>query len=331
MQPAARGDPGCKPGRGLFPGGLDPCMAAGRIMVGAARRALKQRLTEWYLASRYPSLRDALLARAGRSRLTVLVYHQVGPTANDGSTVSVDRFREQMEHLKAHHEIVPLAEGVRRLRCPNRRRLVAVTFDDGYLDNATVAAPILDELGIPATFFVATDLIGSRRPFPHDARSGRGPQPHMSWDDLRRLRDAGHAIGSHTCSHVDLGIVSPAEAERELADSSRRIAHELGEPPRLFAYPYGRRRNMPERVIRLASRYYEVCCSAYGGHNIPPADPTNVRRIVISSGVTLPVFRAILQGWPILRLHNPYFEAPAAGARRARMGLLFGTSLAQLL
>ncbi|HXH05236.1 MAG TPA: polysaccharide deacetylase family protein [Vicinamibacterales bacterium] len=299
-------------------------MPGRRTMVDAARRALKRRLIRWYLASGYPALRDAVLARAGRSRLTVLVYHQVGPSANDGSTVAADRFRDQMEYLKAHHEIVPLAEGVRRLRLPNRRRLVAVTFDDGYLDNATVAAPILQELGIPAAFFVATDMIGGRRPFPHDVRSGRGLQPHMSWDDLRRLQDAGHTVGSHTCSHVDLGTVSPADAERELAESSERIARELGERPRLFAYPYGRRRNMPEAVVRLAARYYDICCSAYGGHNIPPGDPRNVRRIVISSGVTREAFRAILEGWPILRLRNPYFDGPDARLALGWMSLLCG-------
>ncbi len=62
-----------------------------------------------------------------------------------------------------------------------RRPLAAVTFDDGYRDNFRFAAPILDEVGIKATFFVITDLVGEQQPPWYD-RLGRavlafGQQP----------------------------------------------------------------------------------------------------------------------------------------------------------
>jgi peptidoglycan/xylan/chitin deacetylase (PgdA/CDA1 family) len=211
-----------------------------------------------------------------------------------------------MTFLKEHYRVVRLADAVHALREPGPpQRLVAVTFDDGYADNATAAAPILKSLGLPATFFVSTDMIGGQRPFPHDVIRGRTPQQPMTWDDLRSLVSQGFDIGSHTCSHADMGAISLEDAKRELRDSRLRIEQELHQPVRLFAFPYGRHRNMRPETMAAAHEEYEVCCFAYGGHNTAPADPGRIRRVVISSGVTFLAFRALIEGWPMVRLSNP--------------------------
>jgi peptidoglycan/xylan/chitin deacetylase (PgdA/CDA1 family) len=271
------------------------------------KQSVKRALMAAYLSSGFPHARDGVYARFGRSRLTVLTYHQVKDPADDNSSVSAAAFREQMQYVKQRYRILPLTDAVQIVSVAGKaERLVAITFDDGYLDNATIAAPILRSLGLPACFFVSTDMIGSTRPFPHDLVQGRGPQPHMTWDDIRSLAAQGFEIGSHTCSHADLGTVPLREAERELRDSRERLELELGRPIRLFAFPYGHRRNMRPDTMSAARRHYDVCCSAHGGHNVAPADPGNVRRIVISTGVTFLAFRALLEGWPMLRLSNPY-------------------------
>jgi peptidoglycan/xylan/chitin deacetylase (PgdA/CDA1 family) len=237
----------------------------------------------------------------------VLAYHQVKDPADDNSTVGVAEFRQQMEFLKQNYRVMGLSRAVETLRTRGtNERLVAITFDDGYLDNATIAAPILRSLGLPATFFVSTDMIGGGRPFPHDLVQRRAPQQHMTWDDLRSLDAQGFEIGSHTCTHADMGKVPLEEGEREVRLSRQRLERELGHPVRLFAFPYGHRDNMRPETRAIASREFEICCSAYGGHNTAPGDPSNVRRVVISTGVTFLAFRAILEGWPILRFGNQY-------------------------
>jgi peptidoglycan/xylan/chitin deacetylase (PgdA/CDA1 family) len=283
------------------------------------KQFVKSSLMNAYLASGFPPLRNQVFARFGRSRLTVLAYHQVKSHADDCSSVSPAQFRRQMQFLKNNYTVLPLKEAVEAAgRAGTGKRIVAITFDDGYLDNATVAAPILRSLGLPACFFVATDMVGSSQPFPHDLVQRRHGERHMSWDDVRSLAAQGFEIGSHTCSHADLGAVSLEEARRELRLSRQRLEQELSIPIRLFAFPYGHRRNMRRETAAAAREEYDICCSAHGGHNVAPVEKANIRRVVISSGVTFLAFRAILEGWPILRRSNPYrapqhsSEQPAA-------------------
>jgi len=277
------------------------------------KAVVKSTLMNTYLASGFAPARDRLFARLGRGRVTVLNYHQVKDQANDGSAVATAAFIEQMRFLKKHYRVVPLSDAVKALRTKGTtERLVAITFDDGYRDNATIAAPILRDLDLPACFFVSTDMISSDMPFPHDVAQRRPPQEHMTWSDLRTLAAHGFEIGSHTCSHADLGSVSLDEARRELRESRVRLERELGQPIELFAFPYGHRRNMRRDTRAAARDEYAVCCSAYGGHNTAPTDPYNIRRIVISTSVTFLAFRAHLEGWPMVRLTNPYREPSAA-------------------
>jgi peptidoglycan/xylan/chitin deacetylase (PgdA/CDA1 family) len=83
----------------------------------------------------------------------VLLYHRItGPGL--GPRVAPERFAAQLDVLVEHADVVPLSEHGRTGR--HSRPRVAITFDDGYDDNATAAAPLLDERGLTATFFVAS-------------------------------------------------------------------------------------------------------------------------------------------------------------------------------
>lgn len=283
------------------------------------KRTVKAALMHGYLASGFPTLRDAVDRRRSRSRLTVLTYHQVKEPADDYSTVSPSAFREQMQYLKARYDVVSLSEGVAAVGARgSARRVVAVTFDDGYRDNATIAAPVLRSLDLPACFFVSTDMIGTTVPFPHDVVQRRPPQEHMSWDEVREMAASGFEIGSHTCGHADLGAVTIDQARRELRGSRERLEHELRRPISLFAFPYGHRNNVRPDTLAAAAREYSVCCLAEGGHNVAPTDSRTIRRIVVSTGVTFLAFQAILEGFPMLRLGNPYRGDQTADALLAQ-------------
>lgn len=93
----------------------------------------------------------------------VLMYHGVVKDDDDianGNWLQVreSEFRRQMEHLKEYYDVVPLHHPIHG---SGKKPLVAITFDDGYVNNYNVAYPILKELELPATIFLVTNLIDS--------------------------------------------------------------------------------------------------------------------------------------------------------------------------
>jgi len=91
-----------------------------------------------------------------------LCYHRVVTELggwNLDMVVTADTLREQLRALRDEYECVTCRELGRALMAGSRRRLLAVSFDDGYADNLEVGLPILREVGIPATVFVATDAV----------------------------------------------------------------------------------------------------------------------------------------------------------------------------
>ena len=125
------------------------------------------------LTSPIPAMTDfGAVTRIGRWATTraglILRYHRVAHVYPDthGLAVSPEQFWEHMEFLRRHCDPMPLtdlAAATRTGRLP--RRAVAVTLDDGYLDNLTIASPILCATGIPATFFVAAELRATHQEF----------------------------------------------------------------------------------------------------------------------------------------------------------------------
>jgi peptidoglycan/xylan/chitin deacetylase (PgdA/CDA1 family) len=213
-------------------------------------------------------------------RITVVLYHRVSDDARDNLTVGVEKFDRQMALLRQYCQPISIEAALANEIVPKSDRpLVAVSFDDGYLDNYENAAPILMRNGIPAAFFVSTGMIGTDRRFPHDVRRGNAPIPTMQWDQLRRMRDWGFTIGSHSVSHIDCASEPEDRVRAELAQSRDDLGRELGIKEPLFAYPYGSRRHMtPQRLELVKQAGYRACLAAYGGSNVRTIDRFNVLR-----------------------------------------------------
>lgn len=90
----------------------------------------------------------------------VLMYHRVATKPEDpyGLVVRPQNFAEHVEHLQKLNCVVPLSQITAAGTAPR----IAVTFDDGYVDNATIAAPMLTGAGLPATFFITSRRLDGR-------------------------------------------------------------------------------------------------------------------------------------------------------------------------
>jgi len=193
------------------------------------------------------------------SRPVVLCYHAVSADWPAQLAVTPERFEQQLRLLVRRGY-----RGATFAQALSAKKALAVTFDDGMRSVLDRAAPILRGLGLPATVFVPTDLVGREGPmsWPGVERWHGGPHERelvaLGWDELRALHAEGWEIASHTRTHARLIRLGDAELREELEGSRARLEAELGEPCRTLAYPYG---EADERVIEAAraAGYYAAC------------------------------------------------------------------------
>ncbi len=215
----------------------------------------------------------------------VVAFHRVSDAIpEDALTRSSQAFDRFCRFFAAYFDVVPLAEIVSRLNSGrDLAGALAITFDDGYLDNFEVAAPILKRFDLPATFFVATRFIETTIVPWWDANLPRQPG-WMSWTQVSEMAREGFDIGAHTRTHVDLGKVDGDAAKVEIEGSKQDLIDALGAAPRHFAYPYGRRDNLLDaNRARVRAAGFQCCVSCHGGLALAGDDPLMLHRVPIST------------------------------------------------
>jgi peptidoglycan/xylan/chitin deacetylase (PgdA/CDA1 family) len=220
-----------------------------------------------------------------KNRAVIVLFHTVNPEISVGAlNCAPSVFARLCRSFARHFFVISMGELLRRLASgEDISRCLVITFDDGYLDNYQHAAAILRQHDLPATFFVTTGFISSNRQAWWDMQLGLESK-WMSWDQVRRLKREGFAIGGHTESHVDLGKVHGSQAEREIVGSYERIRRELGSPADTFSYPYGGKGQMSDANREcLKAAGYRCCLSAYGGSVSIGDDPFYLTRHPVSS------------------------------------------------
>lgn len=211
----------------------------------------------------------------------IFAWHRIAALHPDRHRLCVtpEAFREQVALLRDHCTVLSLVDLLQAARTdslpPNA---VALTFDDGYLDALTAAAPILD--GLPATFFVNTDRLAEPHEAWHDELErllpGRAEQSEVHarlmplghrerqelldrmWassgldrksredhrvllaDEVLRLsRLPGCRIGSHSANHLYLPVHPPEVQHEEVRRAREELEALLDRPVSAFAYPFG--------------------------------------------------------------------------------------------
>lgn len=209
-----------------------------------------------------------LRARAGSAAppgLRTMTYHSVGSVlAQDpyGTAMSEAVFRSHVEVLAALAPVLPAVP----LAVPaDDAPRLAVTFDDGYKDTLTRAAPLLAARAIPFTVFVPAAHV---------------EHPEGLYLDKAALRELasvpGASIGAHGERHVRLTSLNDAALARELSASRSKLEDWLGRPVTAMSYPYG----VLDRRVRdaVAAAGFTLAATSRYGTSRAGGDPLLLRR-----------------------------------------------------
>ncbi len=140
----------------------------------------------------------------------------------------------------------------------DRPAAYSLTFDDGLATHVTEAIPILNAHGLPGTFFIFTDNVA-------DA-------PPNDWAAWRAAAAAGHEIGSHSRSHLDLTVTDDVTILRdEIAGSADLIEANTGVRPLSFAYPYSSENDFVKRLVLETYLFVRSDCRVWGGDDFDTA------------------------------------------------------------
>ena len=220
------------------------------------------------------------LAQTTLPGVAVLCYHGVRDDDMAPGTIPFQYLHIPASTLESHCRLIreccdPISLDDWRAASAGRAQLpkrpVLITFDDGYRSVLTKGVPILTTYGLPASVFVCTWPMGTRRMLWFDhigARDGENavegwksrdyeewlgrcadtpqlddsdPRALMTTDELRTLADIdGIEIGGHTSRHPILSRAPAARQREEIEQNIQSIQDWTGRPVRTFAYPNGR-------------------------------------------------------------------------------------------
>ena len=274
------------------------------------------------------------LDRNPRTGGVVLCYHGVLPDNAERGSIPFEQLHVSARILEEHCRVIaeyctPLALTQFMDAIQSRSRLngtpgpsklpMLVTFDDGYANLLSVATPILERRGVPATVFACTEPMelggllwtdraaaslgeadverlkeatdGIRR----EAVSKTDPSPFrhehcrlMNIDEFRQV--ASHplwSVGGHTHTHPILARCSPEVQRDEVVRNLDRIEASIGRRPWAFAYPNGRPgRDYDETTKRiLADSGVKYGFTTQAGFVADASRPLDIPRMFMTNGV----------------------------------------------
>lgn len=176
------------------------------------------------------------------SKIPILMYHNIAPAPQGKRLSSLythpQVFARQMKLLSllgykglSVKQLPPYLSGSKS------GKVVGITFDDGYLDNLTNALPILKKHNFSATVYLVSGLIGKKNDWTRNQNVQESQLMDIS--QIKSWLSEGMSIGSHTHSHVHLGLIDSIKAQNEIRLSKEILENTFSTPVTDFCFPYG--------------------------------------------------------------------------------------------
>ena len=221
-------------------------------------------------------------------RPRVLMYHMVREHI-DGAKfnklrVKPAEFDQQVAWMKAQGFHFVTMQELQDNWGQHPEKTVAITFDDGYLDNLENAYPILEKYQAKATIYVVVDRHDrdwSTYKKAHHNSGELAREPKLNDAQVQFLAQSGVVeIGSHTLTHANLDKLDDAACLAELVDSKQQLEQLTGASVNSFAYPFG---IYSQRDVDLAKQagYHNAVTTKEGIDGLNP-DFMQLQRIKIS-------------------------------------------------
>jgi peptidoglycan/xylan/chitin deacetylase (PgdA/CDA1 family) len=245
--------------------------------------ATRTRSAVWYLRTQ---------GRPEGVGVRILFYHRVSDDPDD-LAVTPRRFRQQMDYLASQsYRVVDVLEALELLdNGAASAKTVGLSFDDGFVDVAEQALPILQERGFRATVFVATAVAAGWAKFGWYKEQ----PPVLGWDEIVDLdREGTLLFEAHSLTHPNLPALREEEAEEEIAGSKTALEAQLGRPVQLFAYPTGLYGVRERALVEAAGYRAAVTCES--GLNTRGTDRFSLRRRQVDARDSVLDFLAKLGG-----------------------------------
>lgn len=208
---------------------------------------------------------------AKQNYAVILQYHRFNEEKYPSTSVSMERFAQQIEYLKKNDfTIWPFTKVVAYLLAKKELppKTVSITIDDAYKSVYTQAYPFLKKNHIPFMVFVNSLAIGSKA------------NHYLSWDEMREMGANGAEYANHTYSHQFLvrdGFKHEKDYKKymlkEIQKAELKIEKELGNKvatnPKMIAYPFG------EYDLKLANFVKELGYVGVAQNSAPISTESN--------------------------------------------------------
>lgn len=190
-------------------------------------------------------------------------------------------------------------------------RFLSITFDDGLLHSSEVACDILAKHGLAATFYVVTGWVAPvRAPIREPYNAGRS---HGDWPHWRKVRDAGHEVGSHSFSHFNAGgkkaLLMPWLVGQEVARAHADLVREVPQPRYTMSMPWNAATARSERHVR---KHFSACrlgTSAFACNRLEGLDPFRLASWAPAAATPIVAYQREFaevpaDGWLVLQFHG---------------------------
>lgn len=202
-------------------------------------------------------------------------FKQISPSVHilNGHVIGMDPghgkagFRRMLSTLSRSAKFVRIEDACDMVR--NRKQvsepMIAFTFDDGFIDCYADIAPVLEEFGTNALFFINPNFTNGDQAYVDNFLKSNVPEipgrPPMTAAMVRELAGRGFVIGAHTMDHMRLTSDDPAFLQHQVVDCKAAVEVISGMPCDHFAWTYGRFSDISDKAIQVAADHYQYVFS----------------------------------------------------------------------